>query len=182
VEEELGDDVHVEWRSFLLRPHPDPDRTLERFRAYTHSWMRPAAEADGGTFCVWEGDAGPPSHSVPPHLVAKAAATLGHEAFQRMHERLLRAYFAERRDITDFHTLHELWRDAELPEHAFARASDPVLVRAVTTQHNEAVERGITGVPAVMMVGNDVPIVGAQATETYRRWVRRALDGRLERG
>ena len=28
------------------------------------------------SFRVWEGDAGPPSHSVPPHLVAKAAASI----------------------------------------------------------------------------------------------------------
>ena len=38
--------VRLEWRSFLLRPRPDPERTLEKFRAYTQSWRRPAAEPD----------------------------------------------------------------------------------------------------------------------------------------
>ena len=74
LEDEFGDRVSIEWRPFLLRPHPDPGRTLEKFRAYTASWARPAAEPDGGTFRVWATEEGPPSHSVPPHLVAKAAA------------------------------------------------------------------------------------------------------------
>ena len=76
VEEEFAGRVVVEWRSFLLRPHPDPRRTLEKFRVYTQSWQRAAEDPDGGTFQVWQSDAGPPSHSVPPHLVAKAAARL----------------------------------------------------------------------------------------------------------
>ena len=77
IEEEFGDRVQIVWRSFLLRPGPVPGRTLEKFRAYTQSWLRPAADADGGTFRVWQTDAGPPSHSIPPHLAAKAAAECG---------------------------------------------------------------------------------------------------------
>ena len=86
IEDEFGDRVTVEWRAFLLRPRPDASRTLETFRAYTRSWMRPAAEPDGGTFRVWATDEGPPSHSVPAHLIAKAAATIGPQAFRAMHE------------------------------------------------------------------------------------------------
>ena len=40
---------------------------------------------------------------------------------------------------------------------------------------NEAVSLGVTGVPAVRMVGNDVPMLGALPYESYRRWVERAL-------
>ena len=42
IEEEFGDAVQVEWRSYLLRPNPVARRDLERFRAYTQSWLRPA--------------------------------------------------------------------------------------------------------------------------------------------
>lgn len=77
--------VEIEWRSFLLRPHPRSDRSLEEFRAYTRSWLRPAQDGDGGTFRVWSTDAGPPSHSVPPHLLAKAAGELGPQAFGDVH-------------------------------------------------------------------------------------------------
>ena len=81
--------MRVEWRSFLLRTQPRAGRDLEKFRAYTRSWLRPGAEPESGAFRVWEGDAGPPTHSVPPQLVAKAAGQLSQEAFHRMHDRLM---------------------------------------------------------------------------------------------
>jgi predicted DsbA family dithiol-disulfide isomerase len=179
LEEEFGDAVTLEWRTFLLRPVPDPDRTLDAFRAYTRSWRRPAAESDAPVLREWVGDAGPPTHSVPPHLVAKAAARLGGDAFRDVHERLLRAYFTESRDVTHGPTLQAIWRDAGLPDEAFALATDPAVVSEVVAQHNAAVDAGITGVPAVMMEGGDVPILGAMPYATYQRWVARRLAGEI---
>jgi predicted DsbA family dithiol-disulfide isomerase len=173
---EFGDRLRVGWRSFLLRPRPDPSRALERFRAYTKSWLRPAADEDAGTFQVWQTNEGPPSHSIPPHLVAKAAATLGEAAFENMHERLLHAYFADNRDITNPQTLAVLWREAGLPQAEFARHADPMLLQETIAQHNEAIQVGVTGVPAVRMQGNDAVIIGAQPLELYRRWVQRNLE------
>ncbi|MBI4515686.1 MAG: DsbA family protein [Deltaproteobacteria bacterium] len=174
--EEFGDRVRVEWRSFLLRPQPDPGRTLEKFRAYTRSWLRASEEPDGGTFRVWESDAGPPSHSLPPHLVAKAAAQLGDDAFARMHERLLHACFAENRDITDTETLRALWYEAGLPDDAFARSADPALLQATVDEYKEALQLGISGVPAVRLEGSDGHVLGAQPLELYRRWISRTLS------
>jgi predicted DsbA family dithiol-disulfide isomerase len=185
LEQEFGAALHVEWRAFLLRPTPDPGRTLERFRAYTQSWLRPAAEPDAPEFRPWASDEGPPSHSIPAHLVAKAAAALGPDAFAAMHARLLRAYFTESRDITDRETLRALWREAGLSDAglgdagrndaAFAVADAPATRAAVLAEHEDALQQGVTGVPAVMMVGNDVPTLGAMPYETYRRWIARAL-------
>jgi predicted DsbA family dithiol-disulfide isomerase len=175
VEEEFAGAVTVEWRSFLLRPQPDPRRTLEKFRAYTHSWQRAAEDPDGGTFRAWSTDAGPPSHSIPPHLAAKAAARLGGAAFARMHEALLRAYFTDNRDITDAATLRAVWAECELPADGFADTADPALLREVIDQHHEAIEVGVTGVPAVRAADSDAAVIGAQPLETYRRWVRRLL-------
>jgi predicted DsbA family dithiol-disulfide isomerase len=175
LEEEFAGRVLVEWRSFLLRPKPDPSRTLEQFRAYTRTWLRPAADPDGGTFRVWATDAGPPSHSVPPHLVAKAAAALGKPAFEAMHMRLMHAYFAENRDITDADTLAAVWAEAGLARADLALAADPEVLNATIDQHDQAVRLGVNGVPAVLLAGNDVPITGALPLDAYRRWVRRAL-------
>jgi len=174
LEEEFGDRVVVDWRSFLLRPQPQP-RSLEDFRTYTRSWRRPAADEDAGTFRVWATDAGPPTHSVPPHLVAKAAATLGADAFERMHAALLAAYFADNRDITDPGTLQSIWAEVGLPGPEFDRIADPALLDRVIAEHNEAVQAGITGVPAAMLAGNDTPISGALPLASYRRWIERAL-------
>jgi predicted DsbA family dithiol-disulfide isomerase len=175
IEAEFAGRVVIEWRSFLLRPHPDPRRTLEQFRAYTQSWLRAAADPDGGTFQVWQSDAGPPSHSVPPHLVAKAAARLGRTEFERVHLALLRAYFTENRDITDAATLRAIWRECALPPEPLAAAADPALLREVVEQHNQAIALGITGVPAVGVAGNDAAVIGAQPLETYRRWMRKLV-------
>ena len=124
------------WRSFLLRPEPDEKRDLETFRGYTRAWMRPAAEDESGEFNVWAGDSGPPSHSVPPHLVAKAAARIGPDAFERVHIRLLRAYFTHNRDITDRERADELmtamqsWIETSRVE---SDSLDPSAVEAFST-------------------------------------------------
>lgn len=168
--------VQLEWHSFLLRPRPDPSRTLEKFREYTRSWLRPAAETDAGMFQVWATDAGPPSHSIPPHLVAKAARQLSAASFDAVHERLLRAYFTENRDITARDTLAAIWGEAGLPAAELARADDPALLKEVVDQHNAAIELGITGVPAVRVGGTELFVVGAQPLETYRRWIARVRE------
>ncbi len=176
IEEEFGARVQFEWRSFLLRPQPDPRRTLEKFRAYTQSWQRVAAEPDAPPFQVWRSEAGPPSHSIPPHLAAKAAALLGTDAFRRMHDALLRAYFTENRDITARDTLLALWHEIGLPGDAFRRIDDPHLLNETTAQYREALEHGIDGVPAVRVPGRDGALIGAQPVETFRHWINRLLS------
>ena len=170
---ELGDRVRIEWRSFLLRPEPSAERDLERFRRYTRSWLRPASEPDSGTFRVWETEAGPPSHSVPPHRIAKAAASLGEAAFERVHDRLLRGYFAENRDITAPETLRAIWEEAGLPPSELKRAETPTVLDRILREHDEALAMGTTGVPAVRRADQDLAVTGAFPLEFYRRWVER---------
>jgi len=177
---EFGDVLELEWRSFLLRPRPEPGRDLERFMRYTQSWLRPAAEPDAPVFRVWESTEGPPTHSVPAHLAAKAAAALGAEAFAALHRRLLRAYFEQSRDISRAETLRELWSEAALPEAGFAACFDPGLVERTLTEHNEAVSLGITGVPALRVAGTDAFVTGAQPLASYRRWIERLRAGVLD--
>jgi len=179
---ELEGRVELEWRSFLLRPSETPrtPERRERFRAYTRSWERQAAEPDAPAFRPWQGDEGPPTHSVPAHLAAKAAARVSAGAFGRLHARLLDAYFQESRDISDDAVLGELWRELELPGPAFERRRDPELLEEVMREHRAALEAGATGVPAVQLVGNEAVIVGAHPEELYRRWVLRNLTAGSE--
>jgi predicted DsbA family dithiol-disulfide isomerase len=180
LQAELGDALALEWRSFLLRPRPDESRDLERFVRYTQSWLRPAAEPDAPVFRVWESTEGPPTHSVPPHLVAKAAAQLGPDAFAAVHERLLRAYFEQSRDISRAETLRAIWGEAGLPDAEFARSFEPELLRRTAEEHQEASQLGVTGVPAVRVAGTDAFVLGAQPLAVYRRWVERLRAGVLE--
>jgi predicted DsbA family dithiol-disulfide isomerase len=174
----FGDDLELEWQSFLLRPHPGEKRDLEKFKKYTESWKRPAGDEPEAIFRVWEGKGGPPSHSVPPHLVAKAARTFGSESFDRIHGRLLTAYFTDNLDISDDQVLRDLWREAELPVDGFDKREDPILKEAVFREHNEAIENGATGAPALQIAGGFGAIMGAQPIESYRLWFQRMLDRR----
>ena len=92
-----------------------------------------------------------------------------------MHAALLKAYFVENRDISNAATLRALWLDAGLPEHELARAADPLLLRQISEEHNQAVELGVGGVPAVQMDGTEIAITGAQPVELYRRWIEKRL-------
>ncbi|MGH0032068.1 MAG: DsbA family oxidoreductase [Myxococcota bacterium] len=169
-------DVEIEWKSYLLRPSPGRGRSLEKFRAYTASWQRPAAEDDAGEFRPWSTEEGPPSHSIPAHLAAKAAAELGEDAFRRMHDRLLRAYFAENRDISSDDVLLELWTELALPAAGFARREDPEILRRVLSEHDEAIACGANGVPSVRLADNDAVITGAMPLSTYERWIERVRE------
>ncbi len=177
VEAELAGALALDWRSYLLRPRPRPRSAaaLEAFRTYTQGWRRVAEDEPRAPFQPWQGDAGPPTHSLPAQLAAKAAAALGPEPGRRMRERLFRAYFAESRDISDEAVLVALWRELGLDEDGFAAITDPALAERVLADHEEAQALGATGVPAVRLAGQDFVLVGAQPEAVYRRWFRKAL-------
>jgi predicted DsbA family dithiol-disulfide isomerase len=110
---------------------------------------------------------------VPAHLAAKAARRLGPEAFRALHGRLLRAYFSENRDVSERATLEALWREVDLAPGEFAAVDDPALLREVLSEHADALEQGVTGVPAARLAGQDAVLLGALPLETYRRWLQR---------
>lgn len=173
---EFAGRVEIVWRSYLLRPVERPGRDLEKFRRYTEGWRVPGAEPDAGPFRPWASDAPPPSHSIPPHRVAKAAAALGPAAFHAIHDRLMSAYFADNRDVSDFDVLRAIWEEADLPPAGFDVALEPRTETAVLADHAAAQALGATGVPAIRRVDNDAVIVGAQPIDVYRRWIVRSLE------
>ena len=77
-------------------------------------------------------------------------------------------------------TLQAIWDEAGLPADAFAAAADPELLRETATDHQAALELGITGVPAVRPAGVDAFVTGAQPQESYLRWVERLASGVLD--
>jgi predicted DsbA family dithiol-disulfide isomerase len=168
--------VEIEWRSYLLRPEEKRGRDLEKFRRYTKSWMRPGAEPDAGPFQVWSSDEGPPTHSLPPHQVAKAAARVSREAFRKIHDRLLTAYFAENRDISSFKVLRSIWDAEDLPGEAFDVAYADDVRDQIFREFDEARELGATGVPALRRADNHAVIVGAHPEALYRRWIEKSLS------
>jgi predicted DsbA family dithiol-disulfide isomerase len=155
-----------------LRPQPPQRRRdLAEFRRYTQSWQRPAAEEPEAGFVPWASDEGPPSWSVPPHRVAKAAARIDAAAGEAMHDALFDAYFRRSRDITDDRVLQDLWSGVGLDPARFVERDDPELSRRIGAEFEEALANGANGAPAVRMDGAWGVLLGAQPIEVYRRWI-----------
>jgi predicted DsbA family dithiol-disulfide isomerase len=175
VREELRGEVNLDlvWKSYLLRPHAEP-KPLEKFRRYTESWMRPAAQEGAPEFRVWATSENPPSHSIPSSVAVKAAAR--QNAFDRYHVALMQAYFARNLDVSARETIVLVARECGLDVELFERdLDDPALVEAVVAEHNEAIELGVTAVPCVVLDGGFV-LPGSQERAVYISIVRRLIS------
>lgn len=175
LEEEFAGAIRIVWKAFLLRPEVQ-DRSMEEFVAYTKSWGRPSEEAESGRFRPWTGIEGPPTHSVPPHFVSKAAALHGRDKFLKIHNLLLDAYFWKSKDITSELVLRSLWLEAGLESDEFPAFESQNIIDEIFSDHREAIEFNVGGVPAVRYINHEVCVVGAQPTEVYRRWFNRLLE------
>ncbi len=177
IEAEYADTVEVVWKSFMLRPTPQP-RSLDQHREYTRSWLNPVSQPESGEFTVWSTENSPPTHSVPALVAGKAAATFGDEVFHRFHLEVMRAYFAENRTISDLDVLTDVAASAELPSDEFrARLESDwqVFEDQVFAEHTEAVGLGVTGIPSVV-VDDALLIPGAVEADVYRRVIRDRLE------
>ena len=170
LRDELGGELKLTWKAFLLRPYPK-QRSIEKFREYTQSWLRPAAQAGGGRFRPWASEDLPPSHSVPPQIAVKAAERQG--GFDRFHLAVMDAYFWDNRNVSDPSVLIDIAKACDLDPIAFSVSlQDETLVQLVLDEHNEAVNAGITGVPTVVAPGG-FQIPGAQDLSFYRHLVQK---------
>lgn len=177
IEAEYGDEVEVVWKSFMLRPTPQP-RSIEQHREYTKSWLTPASQKESGEFNVWATENEPPTHSVPALVAGKAAATFGDEAFHRFHREVMHAYFAENRTISDIEVLSDVAGKSEIPEDEFRALLDEnwqEFENEVFAEHTEAVQLGVTGIPSVV-VDDALLIPGAVDADVYRRVIKERQD------
>ena len=124
LEEEYGDRVHMRFKGFLLRPHPQAGR--KPGPDHPERWAKIAENgADVGIqFGVYPADRDLPTHSLPGLEAAKCAALQGPEAFRRMDLRLMEAYFGEGRDISDRAVLLELAGESGLDVEKFQESFD----------------------------------------------------------
>lgn len=133
---------------------------------------------EAAQFRPWSTDESPPSHSVPPNVAVKAAARQG--AFERYHLALMHAYFWENRDVSAMTTQMDVAAACGLDVDKFvADARDIELEREVIADYQEAIARGITAVPTVV-VDDEWQLSGAQDLVFYRRMIERRLAMREE--
>ena len=175
LEREVGDVVTIEWRSFLLRPQAT-ERPLDKFTAYTQSWMRPSeAQPDAG-FHVWSGANPPPSHSLPPAIAGKAVHDVfGADGFHRFHLALMRAYFADNRTISERAVILDVAAATDLDPQKLADALDARATEyeeQVVADHRAALAEGIAAVPTAVVNGEYL-LQGAMSLEQYSKVVSR---------
>ena len=164
----MGDRITVEWKAFLLRPEP---KTGERsaFVEYTKSWLRPAEMEPRAEFTVWASDEDQPSSSVPAQVAFKTVEAIAPELAKAFHDRVMRAYFTENRNISASNVLMELAVDVGVDEPALAEAGTTrrdEFTQIVIDDHNNAMSNNVTGIPTVLFE-KQFPVPGAQPVMAY---------------
>lgn len=173
LQDEYGDRIAINWKSFLLNPHRSrpPQYPVARIN---QGRLRAADEEAGLDIVPWPEDKPLPDSSMPAHEAARCAQMQGSEAFERYHTALMKAYFSDCRDISHRRELISLAEEVQLDVGKFiADLESDLPERKVLDDYQEAVEDGgVIGVPTVI-IGERVVLEAAVPLELYRRAVQR---------
>jgi predicted DsbA family dithiol-disulfide isomerase len=166
IKADLGEMVEIDWRSFELRPEPEP--TLDPNAEYLHRvWSQsvyPMARERGLDMMTL-----PPVQ--PRSRKAHQAAEFAREAglLDAMNHALFKAFFEDGRDLADLEVLIEIGRFVGLDEDGLRTALESGRHEArVLEDEKLARQIGISGVPALIVTaGAQAYLVsGAQPYET----------------
>ena len=177
LQEQMGDRIVVDWKAFLLRAEPKTGDHAA-FVEYTTSWLRPAEAEPAAEFTVWSSDESQPASSVPAQVAYKTVAAIAPELAKPFHDRLLRGYFTENRNIATSDVLLELATDVGVDRKALEEAGTTrreEFTQLVIDEHNGAMANNVTGIPTVLFE-NQFPVPGAQPLETYVHLIERIED------
>ena len=167
------DKVCIIWKSFLLRPVPDPRVTFNDFRR--DAWIQANTREPSCEFSLWETNERYPNSSLPSLLAAKAASNQGAELFKRYHQSLFRTLFSKNRNISDIDVLLNLAESCGLDTLKLSEdMNDPKAHTSVIAEHSEAKDRGLQAVPATVIGGLE-PIIGAVELTEYRLAIQQQL-------
>ena len=172
LKEHFGDRIEIEWKAFFLRTEPR-DWERQDFLNYTHSWMRPKEAEPSLDFTIWATEDPQPHSSVEAHVAFKVLEELAPDKAKAFHDRIMKAYFADNRDISDTDILAELANDVGVDPNAFREAladRGEAMTELVYDEYNSAIAQNVTGIPTVLFE-DQYPVVGAQRYETYENIV-----------
>jgi predicted DsbA family dithiol-disulfide isomerase len=173
--------AEVRWMPYDLHPEYPPEgiaraALLARYGPDLDAPVRAMAEEAGLPFA-------PHPERVPRSRAALelsewARASAGEEAHERLHERIMDAYWGEGRDISDFEVLDRCARDAGLDAAAGLEAvRSGAGAEAVDASTAWAQQHGIMAVPAFVFDGR-LLVSGAVPHEILERAVTRVREMR----
>ena len=96
------------------------------------------------------------------------------------HRRLMDAYFAENRTISDPNVLAEFAAACGADPGSFLSfvvEHQQRLAQVVIDDHNASIEHGVTGVPTILL-DEILPVQGAQDFDVYVQYIQRLIDRR----
>jgi predicted DsbA family dithiol-disulfide isomerase len=122
-----------------------------------------------------------PRSSVPAQVVAAAVQEEHPDRLEALEDQLFGAMFRELRDVSDPAELRKIAHAAGVPEAIVDRAlADPALRDRVLAQHQEALDEGVQGVPALVIPGY-APVTGAIPLDVLRRAFAEVVDSKADR-
>ena len=130
-------------------------------------------------FKPWSNDTtnDPPSSSLPAQVAHKVVSANWPDKSEAVHWRLLEAYFAENRTISDWDVLADVVTEAGVDRQEFtsiSREQRQSASQLVIDEHNSAIEQSVTAVPTVV-INEVLPVPGAQESATYISWIERLV-------
>lgn len=170
----------IVWRSFELAPagsHVPEGSAADMIRSFrgAAAEVRIAEIAALGAAegIVLDLERARPVNTFDAHRLVQLAATAGKAG--AMMERLLRAYHSEGENVADAATLAHLGQEAGLDRQAAAAVlAGDAFAGAVRADETLAAERGITGVP-MLVIDGAAPVSAVQPIDVLQRLFERSV-------
>jgi predicted DsbA family dithiol-disulfide isomerase len=181
LEAELGANVRWNFRPFPLRAR-SMSMTCREKQEWIDEINRARLENDGGQLKsdLWlQNDC--PTSSLRPLLAVEAAGLQGERSRRRMTRALQRAALEQGINVTRMDVILELASALGLDVDRFSMAwVSTRLRRMILAERGLARERGVTGVPTLVVAGRWM-ICGLRETLEYRRYILMCLKKDTER-
>jgi predicted DsbA family dithiol-disulfide isomerase len=176
---ELDGKVRFDRRAYLLLPGEGQRPSYDEY-VISHRVRAAQMNPDLG-FAIPKVGQKYPRSSVPAQVVAAAVQLEHPDRLEAVEENLFGAMFRELRDVSDPVELRRIVQAADVPESIVDRAlADPVLRERVFAEHQEALDEGVRGVPALVVPGY-APVTGAIPLDVLRRAFAEVVDSRADR-
>jgi predicted DsbA family dithiol-disulfide isomerase len=180
LREELGDLIRIVHRPYALRTSdapPSPKEIADSLKEISRAHLEPDGELIRPD--LWSGDDLPRS-SFPALAALEAARLQGPDAHFSLAQQLKRAAIEQGVNVTRSDVIYELAARSGLQMNRFAAAfgSDETH-RLIRDEHELAVERGVKGVPTLVIAGRWM-VSGLREASEYREHILSCL-GKLER-
>lgn len=160
------ENVEVTWHSFELRPQGSPPMPPE-YRARIEEGRPRLEQVAREAYGIELKNERLGIDSRPALIGAKYAESVG--AGAAYHDRMMRAYWDEARDIADIDELVHIAEEVGLDGVAYRAAlEDPAFISQVDADIRQAAASGISSVPAMVFAGKYL-VSGAQPPEVLRQ-------------